>query len=134
MRFRVSVEVDAQDADEAEAMVLLQGLAGAKMVRVVDMDLPLDRHDYMRHYVQPIEILDLAWNEYHEREAVEHFRPDPRPGQARPKVPSLSALGRGGVDPAGLSLLFDLAITAYVQSLSPSNGLHPRPPGFPHRR
>jgi hypothetical protein len=37
-----------------------------------------------------------------------------------PRLPLLTDLALGGVAPAGLSMLFDLAITAYTQSVIPA--------------
>ena len=76
-------------------------------MRVIALKPPEDRHERGWAYVQSIEILDLAWDAYMERTVAQEFHPTPH----APRIPQSSQ----PLDPPGLSMLFDLAITAYVQ-------------------
>lgn len=112
MKYRVAVfhDVEADSPLEAEA-VARQRVDPEARVLVTPLDLPEGRHHFSRHYVQPIRILDLAWDQYMDRTLPAELRTDSR----TPRLPSLLDLAAGKVDPAGLSMLFDMAITAYVQ-------------------
>lgn len=62
--------------------------------------MKLDRSRWV--YVQPEHVLDLAWDDYMERTL--HLPPDAPINMAQ--------LAKSGIDPAVLSMIFDLAITA----------------------
>lgn len=109
MRYRVSLEVQAESPDEAETIA--RGVFAVSHARVTLLDPPADRHDHRHFYVQPLPVLNLAWDEYMDRTLPPELRTDSR----TPRLPTLADLGRAGVGPAGLSMLFDLAITAFEQ-------------------
>lgn len=113
MRYRVEVfhGVDADTPEEAKAIALERD--AAPVVIVTPMEMPERRHDFRRDYVQPIEVLDLAWDQYMDRTLPPELRAEPR----TPRLPSLVDLA-GGVNPPQLSMLFDLAITAYAQGVA----------------
>jgi hypothetical protein len=113
MRYHVALihEVDADSPGEAEA-VARQRAASALRAVVTEVDIPA-RHELSRCYVQPRHVLDLAWDQYMDRTLPQELRSDSR----TPRLPTLLDLGLAGVSPANLSMLFDLAITAYVQGV-----------------
>lgn len=122
MRYRVTFaqDVDADSPEDAEAIARSRPTSGD--VRVVSLERPKGAYDYRGFYVQPIHVLDLAWDEYMDRTAGQEL-------YARDRDPHLPTMTEMGGAPAGLSLLFDLAMTVYEQRVMPVRASLPIQPG-----
>jgi hypothetical protein len=77
-------------------------------------ELPAERGYPSELYEQPLDVLDLAWDDYMDRTLPQDLN-----NSVRVQLPSLVDLGCARIDPPTLSLLFDLAITAYRRSVEP---------------
>lgn len=93
--------VEADDADQALALV-----GEPVSTTVVLTDLPTDRHAHRKWYEQRITTLDGAWDDYMDRTISAELAEYP----VLPRVPSLGELK---IPTTVLSMLFDLAISAY---------------------
>lgn len=106
MKYRVH-KIYEVEADSAEAA---QDVAGELVeVRMVPVEHRGHLQLYEGLFAQPTAILDWAWDEYHERDVYDW----PGIDQAIVKMPSFLDVSLAGLNPVHLSLLFDLAITAY---------------------
>lgn len=114
MRYRVTFaqDVDADSPEDAEAIARSRPTSGN--VRVVSLERPKGAYDYRGFYVQPIHVLDLAWDEYMDRTAGESMYWNGRV----PRLPSILQLVSAGLDLVHISMLFDLAITVFEQRMT----------------
>lgn len=74
------------------------------------------RVGFERQYTQPIEVLDSAWDAFHERNAMRSLGELPDDAMAMPGIVDLAT---AGLELPQISLLFDLAITAYRERFEP---------------
>lgn len=103
--------VTADTAEEAVAKV-----EGEPDFVRVSAGLPEERHGFERHYSQSIEVLDAAWDLFHERDQAR--RMGDAPPDAAP-TPGFVEMSLNGVSLPEISLLFDLAITGYRERYEP---------------
>lgn len=110
--FRVVHEFDIEAADYDEAFGESMSIkAEPKAIRVRELTRPRATEGPGQHYEQPLEILDLAWDRFHDMDIRRITRaPGIEPTAMEERAVRIFLLG---LDPVDVSILFDLAITAY---------------------
>lgn len=109
-------DIAANDPDQAKAIA---EVLPPNMAVVRRSALPDSRGTPSELFEQPLEILDLAWDVYMDATVLADLERALETGDDPPmtRLPTLAELAKAKVGPATLSMLFDLAISAYRRSL-----------------
>ncbi len=103
--------VEADSKEQAAAVVAPPQIVQQPTFTRVHEPVPASRlYGPMKWYTQPHEVLDNAWDAFHEREIADA----PFPGEPD-LFPHFVDLSLKGVEPPQISMVMDVAITSYVE-------------------